>query len=67
MTLYLRILSYIKPYLTRLILAAICTAMAAAGNLYVPWIIKDVIDYAIEWQCQKYDLTFGGVGIENNY
>ena len=44
MTLYLRILSYIKPYLTRLILAAICTAMAAAGNLYVPWIIKDVID-----------------------
>ena len=44
MTLYLRILSYIKPYLTRLILAALCTAMAAAGNLYVPWIIKDVID-----------------------
>ena len=47
MTLYLRILSYIKPYLTRLILAAICTAMAAAGNLYVPWIIKDVIDQVI--------------------
>ena len=44
MNLYLRILSYIKPYLPRLIAAAICTVLAAAGNLYVPWIIKDVID-----------------------
>lgn len=44
MTLYFRILSYIKPYLPRLIAAAICTVLAAAGNLYVPWIIKDVID-----------------------
>jgi len=44
MSLYLRILSYIKPYLPRLIAAAICTVLAAAGNLYVPWIIKDVID-----------------------
>lgn len=44
MNLYLRILSYIKPYLPRLIAAAICTILAAAGNLYVPWIIKDVID-----------------------
>lgn len=44
MNLYLRILSYIKPYMSRLVLAAICTILAAAGNLYVPWIIKDVID-----------------------
>ena len=44
MSLYFRILSYIKPYLPRLITAAICTVLAAAGNLYVPWIIKDVID-----------------------
>lgn len=44
MILYFRILSYIKPYLPRLIAAAICTVLAAAGNLYVPWIIKDVID-----------------------
>ena len=44
MNLYLRILSYIKPYLPRLLLAAICTALAACGNLYVPWIIRDVID-----------------------
>ncbi|HIU63845.1 MAG TPA: lipid A export permease/ATP-binding protein MsbA [Candidatus Avacidaminococcus intestinavium] len=47
MTLYLRILSYIKPYIGRLIAAAICTALAAAGNLYVPWIIKDVIDQVL--------------------
>jgi len=44
MSLYLRILSYIKPYLPRLLLAALCTALAAGGNLYVPWIIRDVID-----------------------
>ena len=28
----------------RLIFAKICTIMAAAGNLYIPWIIKDMID-----------------------
>lgn len=44
MTLYLRILSYIKPYMHRLIFAMFCTIMAAAGNLYLPWIIKDMID-----------------------
>lgn len=44
MTLYLRILSYIKPYMHRLIFAMFCTIMAAAGNLYIPWIIKDMID-----------------------
>ena len=44
MTLYLRILCYIKPYMHRLIFAMFCTIMAAAGNLYIPWIIKDMID-----------------------
>ena len=44
MTLYLRILSYIKPYMHRLLFAMFCTIMAAAGNLYIPWIIKDMID-----------------------
>lgn len=44
MTLYLRILSYIKPYMHRLIFAMFCTIMAAAGNLYIPWIIKGMID-----------------------
>lgn len=44
MTLYLRILSYIKPYMHRLLFAMVCTIMAAAGNLYIPWVIKDMID-----------------------
>ena len=44
MTLYLRILSYIKPYMHRLLFAMVCTIMAAVGNLYIPWIIKDMID-----------------------
>jgi len=44
MNLYIRIVNYIKPYLHRLFLAAICTALAAAANLYVPWIVRDVID-----------------------
>lgn len=44
MTLYLRILSYIKPYMHRLLFAMVFTIMAAAGNLYIPWIIKDMID-----------------------
>lgn len=44
MTLYLRILSYIKPYMHRLLFAMVCTIMAAAGNLYIPWIIKDMVD-----------------------
>lgn len=44
MNLYIRIIHYIKPYLHRLFLAAICTALAAAANLYVPWIVRDVID-----------------------
>ena len=47
MTLYLRILSYIKPYMHRLLFAMFCTIMAAAGNLYIPWIIKDMIDQVL--------------------
>lgn len=47
MTLYLRILAYIKPYMHRLVFAMFCTIMAAAGNLYIPWIIKDMIDQVL--------------------
>lgn len=50
MTLYLRILSYIKPYMHRLIFAMFCTIMAAAGNLYIPWIIKDMIDEVLAYK-----------------
>jgi subfamily B ATP-binding cassette protein MsbA len=44
MSLYLRLLKYVKPYSFRIGIALICIIMAAAANLYVPWIIKDVID-----------------------
>ncbi len=44
MNLYLRILKFIKPYLPRLALAGICTVLTSAANLYVPWIVRDVID-----------------------
>ena len=41
---YKRLLLFIKPYLPRLGLAVVCIIFAAAANLYVPWIIKDIID-----------------------
>ena len=41
---YLRLLSYIKPYRQRLIEAVVCIVVAAAANLYLPWVIKDMID-----------------------
>lgn len=44
MTNYKRLLLFIKPYLPKLGAAVICIIMAAAANLYVPWIIKDIID-----------------------
>lgn len=44
MNLYLRLLKYIHPYMHRLMMAILCTVMASACNLYLPWIIKDVVD-----------------------
>ena len=44
MNLYKRILSYIKPYLHVLFAALVCTMLAAGGNLYLPWIFRDMID-----------------------
>lgn len=41
---YKRLLLYAKPYSGRLMLAYLFTSVAAAGNLFVPWILKDVID-----------------------
>ena len=41
---YKRLLAYMKPYLKRLGFAIICIIFAAGANLYVPWIIKDMID-----------------------
>ena len=41
---YFRLLAYIKPYKKRLAAAVVCIIMAAGANLYLPWIIKDMID-----------------------
>ena len=41
---YRRLLMYIRPYIGRLALAIFCIVMAAGANLYLPWIIKDMID-----------------------
>lgn len=44
MNLYLRALSYVKPYIGRAMLAMLCAAIAAGGTAYLPWIIKDMVD-----------------------
>ena len=44
MNLYTRLTAYIKPYAKVLVAALICTVLAAAGNLYLPWIIRDMVD-----------------------
>ena len=41
---YKRLLQYMRPYIRRFILAVFCIIMAAAANLYLPWIIKDMVD-----------------------
>lgn len=44
---YIRLLKYTKPYTLRLVLAIICTVLASAGNLYIPWIVKGMIDQVL--------------------
>lgn len=44
MNLYIRILKYVKPYMHVLCAALVCTMLAAAANLYLPWVIKDMVD-----------------------
>lgn len=41
---YKRLLQYMRPYLRQLFLAIVCIVVAAGCNLYLPWIIKDMID-----------------------
>lgn len=41
---YKRLILFITPYWKQLLLAIVCIIMSAAANLYVPWIIKDMID-----------------------
>ena len=41
---YLRLLTYVRPYLKRVVAAIVCMIFASAANLYMPWVIKDMID-----------------------
>lgn len=44
---YLRLLEHLRPYKFRLCVAAICTALASAGTVVLPWIIKDLVDQVL--------------------
>ncbi len=44
MNLYIRLLSYVKPYVLRIVVALLCTILAAGTNLYIPKIVGDIID-----------------------
>jgi ATP-binding cassette, subfamily B, bacterial MsbA len=41
---YKRLLIFIKPYVSRLIISVVCMAFSGMSNVIVPWLIKDVID-----------------------
>ena len=44
---YLRLIEHLRPYKFRLCVAAICTALASAGTVVLPWIIKDLVDQVL--------------------
>ena len=44
MAYYLRLIRYISPYKGKLIFAILCMLGASAAQLFLPWVIKDVID-----------------------
>lgn len=44
MTLYLRLLKFVKPYMPRLVLALLCTSFSAGVTLYIPRIIGNLTD-----------------------
>lgn len=59
---YMRLLKYLRPYLPRLGMAIFCIVLASAANLYVPWIIKDVIDRVLaEKDMMMLNLIAGGI------
>ncbi len=41
---YLRLLRYLRPYIPQTLMAVVCMLMATSASLYVPWIVRDVID-----------------------
>lgn len=59
---YKRLLMYIKPYTRRLVAAVFCIIMAAGANLYLPWIIKDMIDKVL-MERDMYMLNLIALGI----
>lgn len=48
MNLYLRALQFVRPYLFKGFQAAICTIIAAGAMIYLPWVIKDVVDQILQ-------------------
>ena len=59
---YKRLLKYMRPYMKQFALAVICIIMAAAANLYLPWIIKDMIDKVLaDKDMQMLYLICGGI------
>lgn len=60
MNVYLRLIQYVKPYRGKLILAVICLLGASATQLFLPWVIKDVIDKVfIEKDVQLLNIIIG--------
>lgn len=59
---YKRLILFIKPYWKRLGLAVICIVLSAAANLYVPWIIKDMVDKVLmDKDMMLLNLIAGGI------
>lgn len=61
---YLRLMKYIRPYMKALAAAVACIVLAAGANLYMPWIIKDMIDKVLmERDMAMLNLIAGGIVI----
>lgn len=45
--LYFRALQFAKPYWKLAVYAGICTTIAAGGMIYLPWVIKDIVDQVL--------------------
>ncbi len=44
MKIYFRLLQYLRPYIPQTLMAVACMLLATSASLYVPWIVRDVID-----------------------
>jgi len=44
MMIYMRLLRYLRPYIPQTMMAVGCMLMSTTASLYVPWIVRDVID-----------------------